>query len=86
MGERPTYFSGFCSICLTWITDLLFLKKLKQVILFVFIAEFSMRNPVLFARFIPNILPPTQCDQLPSLIQEDCLLQENLVTSQGFTR
>ncbi|KAL9982748.1 hypothetical protein ACROYT_G004841 [Oculina patagonica] len=48
--------------------------------------EFSMRNPVLFARFIPNILPPTQCDQLPNLIQEDRLLQENLVTSQGFTR
>ncbi len=45
-----------------------------------------MRNPVLFARFIPNILPPTQCDQLPNLIQEDRLLQENLVTSQGFTR
>lgn len=48
--------------------------------------EFSMRNPVLFARFIPNLLPPAQCDQLPSMIQEDRLLQENLVTSQGFTR
>ncbi|XP_020624518.1 CDK2-associated and cullin domain-containing protein 1-like [Orbicella faveolata] len=48
--------------------------------------EFSTRNPVLFARFIPNLLPPTQCDQLPSIIQEDRLLQENLVTSQGFTR
>lgn len=48
--------------------------------------EFSRRNPVLFARFIPNLLPPTHCDQLPTLIQEDRLLQENLVTSQGFTR
>lgn len=48
--------------------------------------EFSERNPMLFARFIPNILPPTQCDQLPSLIQEDRLLQEDLVTSQGFSR
>lgn len=48
--------------------------------------EFSERNPMLFARFIPNILPPTQFDQLPSLIQEDRLLQEDLVTSQGFSR
>lgn len=54
-----------------------------NIILF---AEFSERNPMLFARFIPNILPPTQCDQLPSLIQEDRLLQEDLVTSQGFSR
>lgn len=48
--------------------------------------EFSSRNPVLFARFIPNLLPPTQCEQLPSLIQEDRMLQEDLVTSQGFSR
>lgn len=48
--------------------------------------EFSSRNPLLFARFIPNLLPPTQCEHLPNLIQEDRMLQENLVTSQGFTR
>ena len=49
-------------------------------------AEFSRRNPVLFARFIPNLLPATHCDQLPNLIQEDRMLQEELVTTQGFTR
>lgn len=48
--------------------------------------EFSRHNPELFARFIPNLLPPTHWDQLPTLIQEDRMLQENLVTSQGFTR
>lgn len=53
---------------------------------FVLLSEFSSRNPVLFARFIPNLLPPTQCEQLPSLIQEDRMLQEDLVTSQGFSR
>ena len=50
------------------------------------LAEFSRHNPELFARFIPNLLPPTHWDQLPTLIQEDRMLQENLVTSQGFTR
>ena len=53
---------------------------------FVLLSEFSSRNPVLFARFIPNLLPPTQCEQLPSIIQEDRMLQEDLVTSQGFSR
>lgn len=48
--------------------------------------EFSRRNPVLFARFIPNLLPPTHYEQLPTLIQENHVLQEELVTSQGFTR
>ncbi|XP_074615672.1 CDK2-associated and cullin domain-containing protein 1-like [Acropora palmata] len=48
--------------------------------------EFSRHNPELFARFIPNLLPPTHWDQLPTLIQEDRMLQENLVTSQGFSR
>jgi len=48
--------------------------------------EFSRRNPDLFARFIPNLLPPTNCDQLPTLIEEGRMLQEDLVTSHGFTR
>ena len=32
------------------------------------LAEFSRPNPVLFARFIPNLLPASHCDQLPNLI------------------
>ena len=61
-------------------------ERNQNLFCFVLLSEFSSRNPVLFARFIPNLLPPTQCEQLPSLIQEDRMLQEDLVTSQGFSR
>lgn len=64
---------------------LLFFASADYVVCLV-LPEFSRHNPELFARFIPNLLPPTHWDQLPTLIQEDRMLQENLVTSQGFSR
>ena len=50
------------------------------------LAKFSRPNPVLLARFIPTLRPATHCDQLPNLIQGVRMLQDELVTTQGFTR
>lgn len=48
--------------------------------------EFAERSPQLFARFIPNMLPATQPQDLPFLMEQTQQMQEELAASQGFTR
>ena len=49
-------------------------------------SEFASRNPELFARFIPNVLPPTRPQDLPGLIEQTQQLQQSLVTNEGYSR
>ena len=50
------------------------------------VSEFAERSPQLFARFIPNMLPATQPQDLPFLMEQTQQMQEELAASQGFTR
>ena len=70
-GKRP------CSYYMPAVFNLAFLLKY---------AEFAQRHPDLFARFIPNVLPATQAQDLPGIIEHTQELQQRLVTSEGFSR
>ncbi|XP_033102795.1 CDK2-associated and cullin domain-containing protein 1-like [Anneissia japonica] len=48
--------------------------------------EFATLNPKLFAKYIPNVLPPTRIEDLPMYAEEAQLLQQDLQEEQGFSR
>ncbi|EDO48686.1 predicted protein, partial [Nematostella vectensis] len=47
---------------------------------------FAERNPALFAKYIPNLLPPSTPQDLPSLIEQTQQMQKDLVDNPDFTR
>jgi hypothetical protein len=51
-----------------------------------FFAEYADLRPHLFARYIPNVLPPTQADELDRYIEETQQMQRDLRTHPLFTR
>lgn len=48
--------------------------------------EYANLNPQLFAKYIPNVLPPTKMEDLPLYIAETQRLQEELLVHQGYNR
>lgn len=48
--------------------------------------DFARIYPHLFAKYIPNILPPARADELPLYIEETHRMQQELVTSDDFRR
>ncbi|XP_071947704.1 CDK2-associated and cullin domain-containing protein 1-like [Antedon mediterranea] len=48
--------------------------------------EFATLNPRLFAKYIPNVLPPTRMEDLPMYAEEAQVMQHNLQEQQGFSR
>ena len=51
-----------------------------------FYPEYANLNPQLFAKYIPNVLPPTKMEDLPLYIAETQRLQEELLVHQGYNR
>ena len=50
------------------------------------IPDYAQLNPALFAKYIPNILPPTRLEDIPVYIQETQRLQQELTGCQEFNR
>ena len=50
------------------------------------VSEFAQLRPHLFARYIPNILPPTSESDLDKYIEETRQMQRDLMTHPLFTR
>ncbi|XP_072026548.1 CDK2-associated and cullin domain-containing protein 1-like [Amphiura filiformis] len=48
--------------------------------------DYAQLNPPLFAKYIPNVLPPTRLEDLPLYIAETQRLQEELLAHQGYNR
>lgn len=48
--------------------------------------DFAQLQPQLFAKYIPNVLPPTTESDLDKYIEETRRMQEELLKQQGFTR
>ncbi|XP_780853.3 CDK2-associated and cullin domain-containing protein 1 [Strongylocentrotus purpuratus] len=54
--------------------------------LYSFSQDYAQLNPALFAKYIPNILPPTRLEDIPVYIQETQRLQQELTGCQEFNR
>ncbi|XP_072177697.1 CDK2-associated and cullin domain-containing protein 1-like [Diadema setosum] len=54
--------------------------------LYSFSQEYAQLNPGLFAKYIPNILPPTRLEDIPVYIEETQRLQRELTGCQDFNR
>ncbi|XP_031549568.1 CDK2-associated and cullin domain-containing protein 1-like [Actinia tenebrosa] len=48
--------------------------------------EFAERNPSLFAKYVPNLLPASRHQDLPLFIEETRQLQRDLIDQYGYTR
>ncbi|KAK3754520.1 hypothetical protein QZH41_019115, partial [Actinostola sp. cb2023] len=48
--------------------------------------EFADRNPALFAKYVPNLLPASRRQDLPFIIEQTQKLQEELMNEYGYTR
>ena len=49
-------------------------------------SDFAQQNMALFARFIPNLLPATQPQDIETLAAETQKYQNDLMLNQGFSR
>nr|XP_054766284.1 CDK2-associated and cullin domain-containing protein 1-like [Lytechinus pictus] len=54
--------------------------------LYSFSQDYAQLKPALFAKYIPNILPPTRLEDIPVYIQETQRLQQELIGCKEFNR
>jgi len=60
--------------------------RLQSASVYMYVLDYSQLRPQLFAKYIPNVLPPCSVSELDHYVQEVQQLQRDLLTHPDFIR